>query len=68
MFATYFDKLTLTTRKHNSKTEEKLEKEINTADQKQLSFDCYVSKNTLFSEPPGVNETPKIVLNGRKPL
>ena len=46
----------------------KWEKEINTADQKQLSFDCYVSKNTLFSEPPGVNEAPKIVLNGRKPL
>ena len=68
MFATYFDKLRLTTRKHNSNTEEKREKETNTADQKQLSFDCYVSKNTLFSEPPGVNETPKTVLNGGKHL
>ena len=46
----------------------KKKKKINTADQKHLSFDCYVSKNTLFSEPPGVNKTPKIVLNGRKPL
>ena len=66
-FATFFSKLRPTTRRHNNKTEAKREKETNTADQKMF-HSTVIFKNASFPEPPGVDNTPKNILNDSKSL
>ena len=51
-FCTYFVKLMPTTRKHNSKTREKREKETNTADAKKLFIRLLYLKTPYFQSLP----------------